>query len=197
MKKLLVVMLSLMMVFAMCACGAKEEEPSGVANPVHECTAEEMLEVTGFELAAPEGAENAACAYIEIENEEPIAQLSFTLDGNEFCYRAQSTGATSIMSVKEEDEYTSIEDLTAALNDGTQIGAKLSGLNYEWSACATVDVDYCEGICAWNEGEAGFITWLDVAPGVLYSLGMNNGCNQELLMSTAESIFVPVQGNAG
>lgn len=197
MKKLLVVMLSALMVFAMCGCGAKEESSdSGVVNPVHECTAEELLEVTGMDLAAPEGAENAACAYIDVENEEPIAQLTFTLDGKEYCYRAQSTGITSIMSNADGSE-VSMDKLQDAMNTGTQIGAALSGLNYEWGCCATVDVDYCDGICAFNEGKAGFITWLDVAPGILYSLGMDDGCTQDLLMDTAADIFVPVQGNAG
>ncbi|MBQ0041678.1 MAG: hypothetical protein KBS56_06590 [Clostridiales bacterium] len=195
MKKFLVVMLSLMMVFAMCACGEKEES-SEVANPVIECTYDELIEKGGVDIKAPENAEDVQYSYIEADGQEMISQVAFTVDGKEFCYRAQPTGITNIMANTDGTE-VSMDKLVDALNDGTQIGAALSGLNYEWSACASVDVDYCEGICAFNEGEAGFIAWLDVAPGILYSLGMDNGCTQDLLMDTANDIFVPVQGNVG
>lgn len=195
MKKLLVVLLSLMMVFAMCACGAKEES-SEIANPVTECTYDELIEMGCVDIKAPENAEDVQYSYIAVEGEETIAQVTFAIDGNEFCYRAQPTGITSIMSNVDGTE-VSMDQLLEALNAGTQMGAALSGLNYEWGACATVDVSYCDGLCAFNAGDAGFITWLDVAPGILYSLGMNDGCAQNLLEDTAAAIFVPVQGNVG
>ena len=197
MKKFLVIMLSAMMVFAMCACGTKEEEEStGLPNPVTECTYEELIENGFVDIKAPENAEDVQYSYIAVDGEETIAQVTFAIDGNEFCYRAQPTGITSIMSNNDGTE-VSVDKLLEALNEGTQIGAALSGLNYEWEGCATIDVDYCNGVCAFNEGDAGFIAWLDVAPGILYSLGMNDGCTQDLLMDTADAIFVPVQGNVG
>lgn len=196
MKKFLVVMLSMVMVFAMCACGAKEESSSGMPNPVTECTYEELIENGCVDIKAPENAEDVQYSYIAVEGEETIAQVTFAIDGNEFCYRAQPTGITSIMSNVDGTE-VSMDQLLEALNAGTQMGAALSGLNYEWGACATVDVSYCDGLCAFNAGDAGFITWLDVAPGILYSLGMEAECTQNLLMDTANEIFVPVQGNVG
>ena len=198
MKKLLVIMLSAMMVFAMCACGAKEEKPdSGLTNPVTECTQEELLEVTGLELAAPPEADNVVYSYITVEGQEPIAQVTFTVIEDEYCYRAQPTAVTSIMSgIDEKGEVITAESIQDALESGINIGATLSGMNYEWKACATVDVQYCEGICAFNEGKAGFISWLDVVPGILYSLSMDDGCAQDNLMNLAEAIFVPVQGDA-
>ena len=199
MKKLVVLLLSAMMVFAMCACGAKEEQPdAGLPNPVTECTQEELLEATGFELAAPEEADNVVYSYITVEGQEPIAQVTFTVIEDNYCYRAQSTGVTNIMSgIDEKGEVVTAESIQDALESGINIGAALSGMNYEWKACATVDVQHCEGICAFNEGKAGFISWLDVAPGVLYSLSMDDGCTQDHLMNMAESIFVPVQGEVG
>ena len=196
MKKLLVIMLSAMMVFAMCACSAKEEPDAGLPNPVTECTQEELLEVTGFDLAAPADAENVAYSYIAVEGEETIAQLIFTVDGKEYCYRAQPTAITSMFGSVREDENASADSLTEALQNAVGIGAALAGLNYEWEGMATVDVSYCEGVSANNDGKAGFISWLDVAPGILYSLGMNDGCTQDLLINMADSIFVPVQGDA-
>lgn len=195
MKKFLVVVMSLMMVFTMCACGAKEES-NVVVNPVTECTYEELIEHGCVDIKAPENAEDVQYSYIEAEGLETIAQVTFSVDGNEFCYRAQPTAITSIMTNSDGTE-VSLEQLQEAMNAGTQIGAALSGLNYEWECFATVDVDYCSGICVFNKGDAGFITWLDVAPGILYSLGMNDGCAQNLLEDTAAEIFVPVQGNVG
>lgn len=196
MKKFLVVMLSMVMVFAMCACGAKEESSSGMPNPVTECTYEELIEKGCVDIKAPENAEAVQYSYIEADGQETIAQVVFTVDGKEFCYRAQPTDITSIMSNVDGTE-VSLDKIQEALNAGTQIGAALSGLNYDWECCATVDVSYCDGICAFNDGDAGFITWLDVAPGILYSLGMTGDCTQDLLMDTAAAIFVPVQGNVG
>lgn len=196
MKKILAVILAAVMTFTMCACGTKADENSGITNPLTECTQEELLETTGFDLVAPDGAENISYAYIAVEEEEPIAQLQFTVDGKEYCYRAQSTGATSIMNSVGDDGFYMAEDLLGALNEGVNVGAALSGLNYEWKASATIDISYCEGVAAFNEGDAGFVAWLDVAPGVLYSLSMEDDCNQDLLMNMAESIFVPVQGDA-
>ncbi len=198
MKKFLVLVLSAMMVFAMCACGAKEEEQpdAGLPNPVTECTQAELLEATGFDLVAPEGAENVAYSYISAEGEETIAQMIFTVDGKEYCYRAQPTAITSLTRSVAGDENASADSLTEALQNAVGIGAALSGLNYEWEGMATVDVSYCEGVTATNEGKAGFITWLDVAPGILYSLGMNDGCTQDLLINMADAVFVPVQGDA-
>ena len=184
MKKLLVTLLAVIMAFAMCACGeTAEEEPSaGLANPVTECTAEEMLEATGFNLAAPENATDVRYFYISAEGLEPIAQVQFTVNDNEYCYRAQATAETEIMK---------------SIDTATEAGNTLSGLNYEWKAGAMVDVSYCEGVCAFNEGSAGFVSWLDVVPGVLYSLGMNDHCTQDTLLDMAESIFVPLQGDVG
>ena len=195
MKKILVTLLAVIMAVAMCSCGSKDEE-SNLANPVTECTQEEMLEATGLELAAPEGATDVVYAYIEAENEETIAQVQFTVDGNTFCYRAQPTAATSIMAEIDEDGFYMADTLQETLDSGLNIGSALSGLDYEWEACATIDIAHCEGIAGFNAGKAGFVAWLDVAPGILYSLGMDTGCSQDLLMDMAETVFVPVQGEA-
>ena len=198
MKKFLVAMLAITMVFAMCACGEKkEEEPTGVANPVVECTYDELIENGCVDIKAPDNATEVKYSYIQVEGEEPISQVTFELDDEEFCYRAQPTGATSIMAGIEDDGFVNAESITDAIESGINVGATLSGLHYDWKTFASVDVQYCEGICAWNEDEAGFIAWLDVAPGIVYSLGMDDDCEQDLLMNTAEAIFVPVQGNVG
>lgn len=197
MKKLFAILLAAVMVFAMCACGDKSaEEESQVANPITECTYDEMLEKTGIDIKAPDNAEDIQYSYIESEDSEIIAQVSFELNDEEFCYRAQPTAATSIMTSVGEDGLYMADDLAAALNEGVNIGAQLSGLNYKWKASASIDIQHCEGVAAFNEDEVGFVSWLDVVPGVLYSLSMDDDANQDVLMNTAEQIFVPLQGDA-
>ena len=197
MKKFSVAMLAVVMAFAMCACGNKTgEESTEVENPVTECTYEELLEKTGLDIAAPEKAEDVTYAYIAIEGAEPIAQVEFTLDDQEYCYRAQATAATSIMTEIDADgQLVAADTLEEALKSGISIGATLSGLNYDWEACASIDIAHCDGIAAFNDGKAGFVAWLDVAPGILYSLGVNDNCSQDELMKMAEAVFVPMQGD--
>lgn len=196
MKKILATLVAVILAFTMCACGNKAGDGAEITNPVTECTYDEMFDKTGIDINAPEDAEDVVYAYIEMENADPIGQVEFTVEGKEYCYRAQSTAATSIMNSIGDDGFYMAENILNALNEGVNVGAALSGLNYEWKASATIDIGHCEGIAAFNDGAAGFVSWLDVAPGILYSLGMEDGCNQDLLMTMAEEIFVPVQGDA-
>lgn len=183
MKKILVLLMAMMMTLAMCACGNDAaEETSEVANPVHECTQQEMLEVTGMSLDAPEGATDVEYGYIE-NGEEPIAEVEFEFNDIDYCYRAQSTGETSLGT-----------DMSKAI----ETGSALAGLNYEFKAGALVDAPQGrEGIYAYNEGKAGFICWLDVVPGVLYSLSVEEDASIAALLDFAETVFVPMQGEVG
>ena len=196
MKKILTLTLALILAISLCACGKEPAASATVANPVHEGTPEEILEATGIRLDAPEGATGAVYAWIE--GDAPISQVIFQLDGKEYCYRAQPTAVLSITASIGEDEATA-SDLLKTLNDGTNVGAVLAGMYYdEWKSAALVDLASSrEGVVAFNDGKEGFIAWLDVVPGVLYSLSMDKGATQDLLMNTADTCFVPLQGNAG
>lgn len=198
MKRFLTAAMAAVMLLSLCSCGSKKEEEhsAGLANPVHDCTRDELLNATGIVLDAPDGAENIRYSYIDTGS-EPISQVVFTLDGNEFCYRAQPTASTSIMA-NLTDENASLENLSKALSECTNIGAALSGMHYDWKTVCLIDVGQsCDGIVAFNEGKQGIITWLDVVPGILYSLSVNSNASQSLLMETAEACFVPVQGDVG
>lgn len=199
MKKATAFILAAVMAFSLCACGQKQEtedQAAGLANPVHECDHDEMVEKTTADIDAPAGAENVRYSYIDNEG-EPVAQVEFTLDGKEYCYRAQSTAITSIMSDVEGNKEATPADLMKMLADGTNVGAALSGMYYNWESGASTMVADRDAVCGFNEGKAGFIAWLDVVPGYLYSLSMDDGCTQELLQNTAEACFVPMQGNVG
>lgn len=181
----------------LCSCGKKQEPEmlAGLPNPMHECTEEELAQATGIALTAPEGASDVKYFYID-SGESAISQVIFTLDGKNYCYRAQPTSFVSIEA--NVNENASVKDLSSALNDCTNIGATLSGMHYDWECVSLIDIaESRDAVVAFNEGKEGFIAWLDVVPGVLYSLSVEKGASQELLMNTAEVCFVPLQGDVG
>ena len=200
MKKIAVLALAVLMVLVLCACGSKsktEEEPvANMVNPVHECTKEELVQATGIALDAPDGAGDVSYSYIDIAEGHPISQVNFSLDGKKYCYRAQPTEYTSISANVAED--ASSQDLFAAVNDCTNIGAALSGMHFKWECISLIDIaETRDGVVAFNTGKQGFVSWLDVVPGVLYSLSTDNGAEQDLLTDMAELCFVPLQGEVG
>jgi len=200
-KKLLALMLALVFAFAMCACGDvddvdDDDAQTGIANPIVESTQQGVLEATGIEIAAPEGATDVEYSYCEkTEDYLGFAEVEFEYQDNDYCYRIQMTDQLSMYG-GEPGEDAEVGDILATLNDGTNIGAALAGMYYEWKAGGTTVVDYCDGVFALNEGEEGFIAWLDVVPGALYSLSMDDDCTQDLLDQMAKMIFQPMQGDA-
>ncbi len=95
MKRIFALILALLAVFALCACGTEpvsdsepvgNEENVGLANPMQESSQDALKSSTGYNLIAPEGATD--CAWFEIAGEPVIAELNFTLDGKEYCLRA-------------------------------------------------------------------------------------------------------------
>ena len=209
-KMLLLVMLMGVFALAMCACGNSSDNTSddngnggttGVANPFHETDAAGLVEATGISLEAPEGATDVLYQYCEgIDGSGKFAEVDFTLDGNEFCYRAQLTDVTSITvgaDVAEGDEgMDAVEDLTTSLKECINIGAALAGMYYDWKACGTTVISNREAVFGLNEGGPGFVAWLDVVPGCLYSLSVDKNATQDLLQTTAEKIFVEMQGDS-
>lgn len=186
-KSVLAVVLSVAVLFAFCACNNTVENAS-VENPVTECSHDEMVEVTGVDICAPDGAKGATYSYIEADDGK-IAQVVFEFAGNNFCYRASYTS-----EVKLIPEDASLEGIKTDIEECTNVAAKLAGMHHEWGQMATEEVQYAEAIMALNEGKAGFVGWLDVVPGVVYSLSVDDGATADLLLNTADKVFVPLQG---
>lgn len=188
-KKILSLMLVCTMVFVMASCGSKVDEGSeGTANPVHECTMEEMTDATGITIDAPEGASDVAYAYIE--GDAPIAEVTFTLDGQEYCYRAQSSDMTGF-GLTDPDA-----DPFEAFDNACNAGQELSGLHYTFEDQVSGDIDGREMILAVNAGNAGFAAWIDVVPGILYCLGTESNADMQNLADVADAVFEPMQGEA-
>lgn len=148
-----------------------EEENTMIPNPVKEVTAQELGELTGVFLTAPEGVE---AAFSVIESEHNIAQMRFVRDGVEVTVRVCSAG---IPEGEPED---------------------ISGLYYEWENTAEdVAVGYNSAYIHWNEGETGYITWYDFAPGLLYAVSVDSGATADSLTQLAVELYAPVQGEVG
>ena len=178
MKNIILYMLILaLLVMPLAGCGSpapeapKETEAptTGLPNPVHEVDEAGLAAATGISLPAPQGAEDVRWSYIEQTGDVPISQMNFILDGAEAYLRAQPT---------------------AELEAGD-----ISGLYYNWPEPTDAKVGYCDAK-VYTNGEAGYIAWLDVVPGILYNLGMTKGASSDKLTALANAAFVPLQGDA-
>lgn len=125
----------------------------------------------GHSLAtAPAGAQDVTVNAFEY-NGMTIAETAFTMDGAQWVYRTAATGEVSIIDI--------------------------SGMEQTFTAHAVAQVSYCDAELSFDEGGAGKILWLDVAPGLAYSLSVDSGASEQLLTDMANAIFAPVQGDVG
>lgn len=161
-SKMLVPVLS---AFLLVGCAPKEQEVS-VVNPIHEVSYEEQMQMTGIGLEPLEGAENVVYTVIDVEGEDPISQIEFVYEGNNYCYRAQST--------QQLETYD------------------MSGLYYDWTEEeGSIQNRDCKVFI--NE-EASFIEWLDIVPGVNYNLSVDTKMDAQDLIKVADLIFKELQG---
>lgn len=147
------------------------DENTQIANPWTESDKDGVLEATGFEMTAPEGATNVLYAYMA---EDKLAQMDYELDGMTFVYRMQMT-----------DEFTDISGMYYdwdAEEDGTVSEREAKYYNY-------VGSDTEDGVQVVN--------WYDAVPGVMYSLSATGSDLDGMdIQAYAENIFVPLQGEA-
>ena len=183
-KALILCALCLLALCVLSACGGTEAalpaagtetpaetgSPAALSNPVHETDAEGLTQATGLTLPAPEGAENLRHSWVELPDAPPIAELRFTLDGDELLLRAQAHAGP------EPDD--------------------ISGLHEDWELIQSGEVAGRKAVI-YTGSKAGHIDWIDTAPGILYSLGIKQGAGAEKLTSLAERVFAPLQGDAG
>lgn len=115
MKRLAAFVLVICCLLTLAACAGKEtgeadggniENRTQLANPVHECTAEEQTEKTGVDLNVPITAVDVTYSYIE--SDTSLAQVVFTYQGKMYVYRGQKTDT--------------VQDI--------------SGMNYQWTSTA-------------------------------------------------------------
>ena len=131
--------------------------------------AEILAQGLGQELAtAPENAENVILRVFSLDG-RTVAETAFTVGGARWTYRT-APGELELIDI--------------------------SGLA-DFSAGAAGQVSYCEARLSYDEGGAGKIVWFDIVPGVEYSLSVESGANEQMLLDMANALFVPMQGDAG
>ena len=143
-------------------------EGMGLSNPWTEMSQDELWQVSGLRLGVPEGAENVVCRWLESEG---LAEVQFTLDGDEYCARVQPG-----------DELMNI-----------------SGMYFAWENEEEIAVGPCSGTIGQaqtgSEEWVELCQWYDAAPGLMYSLSVYTIEPDGLdLTAVAEMVYVPMQG---
>lgn len=143
-----------------------EEEQVQMVNPLKEVTKEELLKETGITFIDE---------YITLEpeyfvitpadpSEKKIAELRFMVGERELTYRAQPTDKL--------EAYDS------------------TGLYYDWDEEKDVKIAYCDAKYMKCEDASG-IYWLDVVPGINYSISCIGEMDESQLEGCATILFDP------
>lgn len=155
---------------------------------IMEVSEQELVERTGIFLPSPEGAENVSRNIINAEEQNVVlAELNFTFNGLSFTERACCTDITKIPVYDENAKADNVYGFDVSLGD-------ITGMDCSWSEIATGNVAGRDAMILTDDYGTGYITWLDVVPGILYNLSLETGATQEDLMNTAELVFFPMQG---
>jgi len=144
---------------------SQETITGGVTNPVHDSTADDILQTLGITFHLPSDASDIVYTTIDSVSGNPVAQVFFTEDGIQYTYRIQSVS-----------EFTDI-----------------SGAYFTWTSTKDIEVSYCSGKLNYIEGSAGICQWYDTVPGLMYSLYVETGASEALLTSMADELYVPAQ----
>lgn len=185
-KTILVMCLALAMCLAFAGCGDKENS-TGMQNPMTEVDEQGLIDATGIDMPAPEGATDVE--YFVIEGSDmTIGEMRFTLDGKSAYLRSTPTDLTSFFPENTDEENPPDIDEVGLQGD-------ISGLNYEWERMAGIEVCGRPGYCQLKD-DIGYVAWIDVAPGILYNLGMEKDADEDILVELAEKVFKPIQGDA-
>lgn len=124
MKKLLTILVTLLMLFALCACNNKEEaENIGMANPMVEYSSlEEINEQVGVHLIKPGVMGVTNEKYFVIDGK--IAEYDFEVNGGKYCLRASSVLEDDISGVYlgEKTMFEDVDTKTTFYSDDTYNG---------------------------------------------------------------------------
>ncbi len=187
MKKKIISILALMtvgmMIFAGCSSSEVKEDQSSeaaaateqeqLANPWTQSDEQGVLEATGFDIAAPEGASDVSYSYMA---EGKMAQMTYVLDEINWTYRIQLADALSDISGMAY-EWTGKEEGTVSDREA---------MYYAYSAPE-------DG----TENDIQVVNWYDAVTGVAYSLSASaKDLDGMDIQAYAESLYAPLQGDA-
>ena len=181
MKKIISAALILAMMLTVCGCTAVDPNaapaeaaqeapqeapaaPIGMANPMQEASAQSILSDMGLDLSALEGYENAK--FFKINGDPVIAHVSFDKDGESYVYRVATPPAQ----------------------------CDISGMHFEWTTQESVKAGRCDAMAYVSSDGHGYISWYDMAPGILYCVMMDANASVDKLSAMANALFEPAQG---
>lgn len=146
---------------------------SASAEPIEVLTtASEVLNATGMNVTvAPAEAEQITYNVLML-GDMTVAETTFVLNDIKYSYRMAAT-----MELKED-----FDDLS-----------ELEG-SFEHQTAG--NVQWCPAKISFTEGGQGKIIWFDVVPGILYSLTMDKGADENELINMAHELFEPAQGDS-
>ena len=134
-----------------------------------------ILKTLGYDVAvAPDDAEDVTYGVLEIDG-QTVAETTFTLDGISYRWHV-GTGDS-------EDPERLVD---------------LSGSERVYPHTEETTIRWCRAELSDDPGNAGCkLIWIDIAPGLAYSLETDGTVPPEGLQELAESLFVPAQGEEG
>lgn len=136
-------------------------------------TASQILRGTGLDVTvAPQEAQDITYNAFLLDG-LTVAETTFVLDGIRFSYRMAAT--------------------TELLEDFKDI----SGMKGPFEKISAGEVAWCRAKINYTEGGQGRIIWFDLVPGILYSMSMDHGASDEVLLELANELFEPAQDTIG
>ena len=182
MKKKLALMLTLTVLSAalLAGCGSKTEQDSStdgeqtqeIANPWTETDEQGVLDATGFDMVAPDGATDVSYSYMA---DGGMAQMTYELDGASWLYRMQLTDGLTNISGMEYGWTTEVE-------------GGILGMAANFYAYTTEDE---------SQNDVQLAVWYDALTGVSYSLSASGEDLSGMdIQAYAESIYTSLQGEA-
>lgn len=141
-------------------------------------TARQIMNRLGYDMdVAPQNAKNIMYITFALDPGDgtealETAETSFTVDGIRYAYRTAGTGQVVLQDI------SGMED-------------------QDYENHSSVELGWCAAEAFWTEGGAGKLIWLDLAPGLVYSLTMDTGASKDALTEMAETLYTPAQGDVG
>ena len=140
----------------------------GASEVVLLTTASEIMRSLGYDMKV--SAKDAIYSVIEMGDSFPsdMAETIFSKDG--ITYRYRTVTARSV----QNENITGLSESDFAIAEQAEVG-------------------WCSAELRYNEGGEGCIWWLDVVPGLQYSLSMSAGASREALIQMAKECYRPMQ----
>ena len=223
MNKITVLIITLMLILSLCACGGMEQQyvsdasatndaGSGVDEAAADSADGEAEEAAADsadeginEAAVEDGAEDAdSSANVVNPVSEATAAEVLERTGVSFSIPA---GAKDVSYFIIETDSCEIAEMDFRLNGaacacricGTEVPTDglqdISGMYYEWTSTDTAAISGNDAELYWIEEEQGIVLWYDYTVGLMYSLAVDSGASRDSLILLAEELYNPLQGD--